>query len=515
MTQPNSKVQPNRIVHSLLAVGVAIALASGYASAQVSVYSEQGKLFRAPDAVTTLGSNLFGDKVNLYTGTLEFVQTDVTLPGNNALPVAVGRRLRTGTTAIEGALFGRWDLEIPHLHGTFSQLRKWASSTGADPGARCSSFSAPPTVSGSSGSPSTWAGTEYWNGSFLYVPGIGDQELLKRSATNTRQPADAFSYPVVTRDDWAIRCLPSMAPGNPETGEAFVAVSPDGTHYQFDWLVWRNIPQISKTGPGPEGSVAGAAEASPLTPEGDASSEMIAVQAAKPGVPPSPSIVQGNVLNRVEVWMLPTKVTDRFGNTVTYTYDTTNRWKLRSIVSSDGPAGSPRTITLSYITLSMTEGNLVTSVSDGTHTWTYAYDGTANYANLTTVTQPDGARWNLAGIIPLLYNIDYLGNGSCESPGMLNPYVLNGYMEHPSGARGDFTLTPTTHARSQVFQDCRYDLSAETETPFYPYLFDTYALTRKTISGPGLVTQEWQTIYPPKNLRLISSLRKDDHDHEH
>ena len=89
MGEPNSKVL-FKIVRRLLSVSTTIAFATGYASAQVSVYSEQGKLFRAPDAITTLGANLFGDKVNLYTGGLEFVQTDVSLPGNNSLPVSVG-----------------------------------------------------------------------------------------------------------------------------------------------------------------------------------------------------------------------------------------------------------------------------------------------------------------------------------------------------------------------------------------------------------------------------------------
>lgn len=493
MIWSDSAVQRRLFVRKFLPLGLVLVIASAGASAQVSVYSEQGKLFRAPNAVATLGNDLFGDKVNLYTGGLEFVQTDVSLRGNNALPVSVGRRLKAGTNALEGGLFGRWDLDIPHLHGTFSQLRKWSAS-GATAGARCSSFGAPPTVSGSSGSPSTWAGTEYWNGSFLYVPGVGDQELLKRSASYTEQPADGFTYPVVTRDHWAVRCLPAMAAGNPEPGEAFVAVSPDGTRYQFDWLVWRNIPQISKTGPGPESA---AAAGPPIAASSETSDGVTnATDNVTTAAPVAPSIIQGNVLNRVEVWILPTKVTDRFGNTVTYTYDTTNRWKLRSIVSSDGPAGSPRTITLSYTTPSLTEGNLVTAVSDGTHTWTYAYDGTLPHSNLTTVTQPDGATWKLAGITPLLNNIDYLGNGSCESPGVLNPYVLNGYMEHPSGARADFTLTPTSHGRSQVPRNCRYDVNAETEIPFYPYLFDTYALTSKKLSGPGLATLEWKTNYP-------------------
>lgn len=58
--------------------------------AEATAYTEQAKLIRAPQAVTTLGANLFGDRVNLYTGALEFVQTDVTIPGNSSLPVSVG-----------------------------------------------------------------------------------------------------------------------------------------------------------------------------------------------------------------------------------------------------------------------------------------------------------------------------------------------------------------------------------------------------------------------------------------
>ncbi|WP_431052986.1 hypothetical protein [Roseateles sp. L2-2] len=83
-------------------------------------YFENGKLIRAPKALSMLGPDLFGDRVNLYRGTLEFVQTDVNLDGNNALPVAVTRRLSTGSRGNYGqGLFSEWELEIPHMQGTF------------------------------------------------------------------------------------------------------------------------------------------------------------------------------------------------------------------------------------------------------------------------------------------------------------------------------------------------------------------------------------------------------------
>jgi len=106
-----------------------------------TIYADQNKLFRSSRNVTALGADLFGDKVNLYTGALEFVQTDVSLPGNSRLPVAVGRRLIAGQEAPYG-LFGGWDLEIPHLHGVYSKFRGWVPKSG-QANARCSDFGDP------------------------------------------------------------------------------------------------------------------------------------------------------------------------------------------------------------------------------------------------------------------------------------------------------------------------------------------------------------------------------------
>jgi RHS repeat-associated protein len=473
--------RPTRGATKLIIASCLLALAVPLASAQeTTTYKEQGKLIRAPRDVGVLGPDLFGDKVNLYTGNLEFVQTDVSLPGNNALPVAVGRRLAAGQLPVDNALFGRWDLEIPHLHGVFAASKGWVTGLGTVPGARCSVFGPPPTVSGSFGSNSTWNGTEYWNGSFLYIPGSGDQEILRRNAGYTQAPTGnpAFTFPLVTRNNWSFRCLTSMAAGNGAAGEAFVAVSPDGTQYQFDWLVARQLPILRKSNSAPVGFSASApAKDGAIAP------------------PPSPDAIDGNALSRTEVWILPTVVTDRFGNTVTYTYDTTNKWQLKTIVSND-VSGSPRTITLTYQTPGSSASSLVSSVSDGTRTWAYSYDSTTpQTANLATVTQPDGATWQLSGVFPLLADIEYLGEGGCDSPGVLNTVTVTGYMTHPSGARGDFTLTPTSHGRAGVDYQCNFDVTYQTYSPYYPKVFDSYALTKKSLSGPGLPTMAWNTTY--------------------
>lgn len=77
-------------------------------------YEEQGQLIRGGRSIAALGPNLLGDKVNLYTGATEFIQTDVSLLGNDALPMAVVRRLSSAVAAQDvSGLFGRWDLDLP------------------------------------------------------------------------------------------------------------------------------------------------------------------------------------------------------------------------------------------------------------------------------------------------------------------------------------------------------------------------------------------------------------------
>ena len=127
-----------------------LAFAPPPAGAVDTIYSEQGKLIRAGEAVGTLGADLFGDKVNLYTGTVEFIQNDVSLPGNNNLPVSVGRRLVTGGEAILNRgdrAFGDWELEIPHMHGVYAASTGWQTLNGGN--LRCTGYSAARTVSGS------------------------------------------------------------------------------------------------------------------------------------------------------------------------------------------------------------------------------------------------------------------------------------------------------------------------------------------------------------------------------
>ncbi|RKH49245.1 RHS repeat domain-containing protein [Corallococcus llansteffanensis] len=428
-----------------------VALCAAVAQAQTTTYAELSKAVKAPDAVATIGTHLFGDQLNLYSGRLEFTQTDVSLPGNSKLPVAVGRRLIANVPGVSARPFGRWLMDIPNIHGMFSSRDGWKAANGTV--ARCNSFGAPPPSLGANNS-GHWDAEEFWQGNSLYVPGEGEQQLLRRSPDNTLAPGPVDSYPIVTSRFWSASCLPTLA-NSATLGEGFLVVSPDGTKYRFDQLVTYREQGLTK----PSGS-------------GFASGE--------------------NFLDRKEVWLLPTLITDRFGNTVQYTYDPANPENVTMISASDG-----RVLRLSYGHASSPK--VITSVTDGIRTWSYSYRATnQGVPDLNQVTLPDGTIWQFGGTDPLFQELLYLGGPDCEYPANLNPYVVTGTMRHPSGASGSFTLTPTTHGRSNVDKQCRMYPDGSTFA-LAPRYFYSYALTQKTLTGPGMAGMTWTYDYGPTN----------------
>src|SRR3990167_6819119 len=80
----------------VLLLGCAAMHAGAWAQGTISIYDEQDKLVRSDGQVTPLKGDLLGDQISLYSGALEFVNADVAIPGNNALPIGVARRHVTG-----------------------------------------------------------------------------------------------------------------------------------------------------------------------------------------------------------------------------------------------------------------------------------------------------------------------------------------------------------------------------------------------------------------------------------
>ena len=95
--------------------------------------------------VAALGDDLFGEEVNLKDGATSFRHVDVSVPTNSGLSVSVGRVLGINARdydqyadyVADGELFGNWKLDVPYIHGVFSETTGWISSM-SNPQQRCS-----------------------------------------------------------------------------------------------------------------------------------------------------------------------------------------------------------------------------------------------------------------------------------------------------------------------------------------------------------------------------------------
>lgn len=481
------------------AVGVAAGsnVAATLSGAQ-STYLEAGKLIRANESVTALDSGLFGDRVNLYMGELDFLQTDVSVPGNSSLRVAVARHHRASGSfsaynpdeATTGH-FGDWDLDLPRVHGVFSASSGWqVVGSGSAAQRRCTYFGPPPAVT-SQQRDAEFIAEEYWHGSFVYIPGQGSQEILKRNGGPV--PTDGQVYNLTTSGRWQIRCLASMQNGS---GEGFVAVLPDGTQYRFDWMVSRPYARLYKAAdpdPPPPPAPPFRAEGAPA---GNSRDRVDA---------PAPELMDETlILRRREVWILPTEVRDRFGNTVEYEYDRANPWKLLAIKSVDGQ-GSTRRIGFTYTgDGAYPRIATVRSGSPGVdeRVWNYSYRNTPGGWVLANLTLPDGiSRWtfNLDG---LTYGLErQTPAGGCDPLFIDDGAVGVGTITHPSGATGVFTIRATPHGRSDVFYECYVPVADAPASGWdrYPKLIDRLSIVAKSITGPGLPVSNWTYEYGAPN----------------
>lgn len=447
-------------------VGMAVAAltASTLASAQTgkAPWEEYDKRLKNAQAVSALGTDLFGDSVSLYDGGLSFDVTDVELQGNNALRVAIGRSYKVFNRKdfAPNYPFGDWELEVPNISGIFAP--NW--TVGASPsGERCSRNERPTEPK------RDYEAEDFWHGNVLRIPGVGGGELLKPSAM-LPTPSTGETFHWTTADHIRIACLPSVK--NAE-GEGFMAITPDGTRYWFDWMAQYSEPTLEMTG-----------RKTFFGGELD----------------PNPVPRRKNVL-------YATKVQDRFGNTVTYTYS--NGWNspavLNEIRASDG-----RLITLSHA------WGRIERIQAGTRTWSYGYENTSRgIASLASITQPDLKRWTIRFAAFTDAWLDYRV-GSFQEPARhcyISEPALNettepvGTMTHPSGATGTFRVGVRKHGRSNVPLTCRNVTTTSTDAypgasndpnddvSLFGFESDVYALLEKNLTGPGLAGQKWTYTY--------------------
>lgn len=427
----------------LAAMAMGLAVHAAFAQ-NITHYEEQGDLKRGSRSITALGDDFAGDKIDLYTGGVTVGQIDVSLPGNSTLPVAWGRRYNLSNH------FGGWDIEVPRVSGTFAAGPSylvnptgwvtWDPTTKKYGTRRCTYFGAPGDVQDVNGG--FWESGEFWSGHRIYVPGEVDEVLLQRDAANNRKPATG-SYPIVTKSDWQVGCT-TLALG---TGEGFVALSPTGTKYVFDHMVSRAYGGISN-GTGQ--------------------------------------------LGRQEIWILVSQVTDRFGNWVKYTYDSTEPWKVTNILSSDG-----RELRFTYQTSGAYTVTAYSVTTTQQRTWSYSADG-------NIITQPDGRQWiyslKKAPVYSSSQQAPHCSNGQWTvAPLVSSPQTST--VTHPSGAIAKFAMDWVRHGVTGILTQANPCPATGTlffdggPTPTY----EAYTIKSKSVEWTNVFSRAWTFEWGPPN----------------
>jgi len=415
----------------LFIVGM-FALGSSFPVWSSEPYHDYRKRIESSQNLTSLSDALFGESVSLYNGKTEFLVTDIDLPGNGSLPVRLQRRFNvelslTGTASsfnasLNGA--GGWDVDVPYITGTF-QGDGWRSD-------RCSGHFVP-----SVGAPFSYV--EVWQGNTIHIPGAGDRTMLALEASTAR-PTDGVVRKWTSNQRDAIDCIPMISG---IAGEGYRVTTTAGEKYYFNFSVSKYAGTLTKS---------------------------IGM--------PMPSSVSRN-----RIYLLATKIEDRFGNVVNYQYDALGH--PTRIWANDG-----REIVASYAA-----GNISSASANG-RSWSYAYTTVEGQSRLLSVTQPDGRTWsfNYSNALSPSYVV-WDGGSTSDCAEQPNPipldFVLS--MTHPSGAIGKFTFSNTRHWRSGVhMSSCNQRVSNSPfgSTYYYeldtPNFFDVMSLYEKSIAGAGI-----------------------------
>lgn len=412
-------------------LGAGLLLCANFFSLQATEpYQEYRKRIESSQNITALKSSLFGESVSLYNGKTDFYVTDIDVPGNSALPVRLQRRFGVeihlaGTATnfnsnIEGA--GAWDIEVPYIAGMFPS-NGWSEQ-------RCSGSMVPNV-------PSAFRLTEIWQGNTIHIPGDGDRTLLGLEA-GTPRPADGIARKWTTSQRDAIDCIPMQAG---LAGEGYRVTTPTGIRYYFDIATTRLAGSMRKT------------------------------------------LGLGGIarVGRTKIYLLASKVEDRFGNTVQYQYNADGH-PVR-IWSSDG-----REIALSY------NGVQLVSATSAGRTWNYEYGVVEDQVRLTSVTMPDGSKWGYSysnALSPPYVEWDGNSTANCAEQPPAVPASFTFAVTHPSGATGTFTFGNARHYRSGIhMSECLQRINTSTQEYYYelgtPNFFDIVSLYSKSIAGPGI-----------------------------
>lgn len=408
-----------------VAAAIFAAVCATAAAQDMEPYHEYDKKVRSAEQIGALSQGLFGDQINVYDQSTVFRHVDIDVPGNNPLPVTLARKLvirpvpAIGVPPERYAGAGDWDIDVPFISGVFDAMYGWNTGiAGAQP--RCSTNFYPKTLS-------PRRIENIWSGYTVNIPGESARTLIGYPAEPFVKPDGAVRRWTTASMD-TVSCTP-MVSGYP--GEGFVLETTAGIKYFFNKATTRTA-----------GVMRSGAKSVP----------------------------------RVEVFLLASRIEDRFGNSVNYTYNSNGHATI--IEASDG-----RRIDLAY------SGNRLDSATAHGRTWIYGYNG----ALLHTVELPDSSMWRFEHPSNMRLGHQPWTEDPGPGCGTLPPLELKDYslqVYHPAGAEGTFNFSHKRNFRAGIPSSfCQSESQPSGPVRHYldtPFHFDTFSLISKIIQGPGI-----------------------------
>lgn len=481
-------------------IGMSIAAGATLFSAELSAQqvSNMGsdryydERLRASKSLAALGEDLFGDRINLQDGTVAFRQTDIRLATNSALSLSIGRKSPSGKQGLDAqfAVFGRdWELDVPYMMATYDTRDGW-NVVNPDTTMslnRCSIGHFIPKVRVG---PWPYYYSQavpqhmYWNGIEINIPARGEERMLEANAAQP-MPGDGKTYTGTTKSGWRVSCLATIQNGS---GEGFLVLLPDGTKYYFDWMANRNAIDLTDN------------DQVGVNGEGEDPWHLLALL--------------------TDVFLYASKVEDRFGNYVKYTYDPAHPNRITKLESNDGA----RIDVLYNSAGQIATATTVAAPGNGSsRTWKYTYVvagsplPTAEHVRLSEIENPDGSKWTFSGSLKTSRgNLTYGGltesnfwSDACAA----NPKDLKStspppqgttasvVMTHPSGARGEFKFRRLYQGTNNTPGKCmNLDYGPQAlhfVSQGVPRAYPADSLYEKRISGPGISDRTWFYMYYP------------------
>ncbi|MEM9103697.1 MAG: RHS repeat-associated core domain-containing protein [Pseudomonadota bacterium] len=427
-----------------------------------------------PD-LETLTSDLFGDKIDLASGSIRFEQVDVSIPGNSQLPVEIRRTLSDPDSWFrETRDFANWSLSLPHVRSTYITDRSgdyknayWAI------GKACSAplNDNPRFSTNVEGASYVTSGDAYWNGDSVSIPGKGSAKFTTREGDSTHKRYNKMN--------WEVSCLANGG------REGFKIVDNEGVTYFFNHekVVASLKPYVLQAYISP----------APCT--------VCSPESLRP-LPGTPSAIE---YKQFYVFMLPTRIQDRFGNYVDYTYDSSGN--LTKILANDG-----RQITLSY------SNGRVSAITANGKTWIYRYDDNG-ISTLSSVSRPDAKQWLFQhnktthtrfwkrSNLGEHSQIPTFGSRCIES---VNENFVT--MTHPYGMQGSFVLKEECHEQSNVNKILRPNPQGYSgEEHWIPLANALYSIESKTLTQHDNTTYQWVYQYSDNTGLFLGDAIADTH----